>query len=174
MISNLGNVERRLNLYLAVPDKRFTVRSGLNPHEDAVKQRVRQYWADKDISSAKKLEGLNIDLSGFDPRRTSGRQLMEIGAFLAEQGMIDSDLAHALSNLGQETDAQGNHLNRETELNAYEYLNERIGRLSQPVFQNNGIAKNELVEANASLCVLMALEDYAKAPRERSLVNIRV
>ncbi len=174
MISNLHNVERRLSLYSAIPDKRFIGRSGLNPQEDAVKQRVRQYWADTDITSAKKLEGLNIDLSGFDPRRTSGRQLMEIGAFLAEQGMIDSDLARALANLGQETDAQGNHVIRDIELNAYEFLNEQIGRLSQPGFQNNGIAKTELVEINASLCVLMALEDYAKAPRERSLVNIRV
>nr|GFD56482.1 hypothetical protein [Tanacetum cinerariifolium] len=90
-------VDQRLKTYFAVPDKRFEVKSGLSPQEEAVKQRVRQYWADKSIPESKKLEGLNIDLSGFDPRNTSNRQLLEVGTLLAEQGLIDTDLVRSLS-----------------------------------------------------------------------------
>ncbi len=174
MIGNLSKVEHRLEMYRAAPDKQFQVKSGLAPHEEAVKQRVRQYWADTTIPDVKKLEGLNIDMSGFDPRRTSNRQLMEIGALLAEQGLIDDDLARALSNIDVQLDAQGNDISMDREVDAYDFLNNQLSRLSAPVFKGNEIAHGEWVEVSASISVLMALESYAKAPRERSLVNIRI
>jgi len=69
MIGNLSKVQERLRVYAPAPDKQFNVKSGLSPSEEAVKQKVRQYWADKDIPNVKKLEGLNVSLAGFDPRK---------------------------------------------------------------------------------------------------------
>jgi hypothetical protein len=174
MIGNLSKVDQRLKTYFAVPDKAFEVKSGLSPQEEAVKQRVRQYWADKSIPESKKLEGLNIDLSGFDPRNTSNRQLLEVGTLLAEQGLIDTDLVRSLSNLNAKFDASGENISMDTALNAYDYLTSQFERLTDSVYKGNETAEGELIEINASLSVLMALEKYAKAPRERSLVNIRV
>lgn len=174
MIDNLSKVDQRLKTYFAVPDNRFEVKSGLSPQEEAVKQRVRQYWADKSIPETKKLEGLNIDLSGFDPRKTSNRQLLEVGTLLAEQGLIDTDLVRSLSSLNAKFDAAGENISMDTELNAYDYLTSQFERLTDSIYKGNEIAEGELIEINASLSVLTALEKYAKAPRERSLVNIRV
>ena len=174
MIGNLSQVEKRLKLYQPLADKKFEVRSGLTPREEAVKQQVRQYWSDKTIPDVKKLEGLNLDLSGFDPRRTTNRQLLEVTAFLADQGLIDSDLAHSISGMNMPLDAQGNPLTLDREIDAFDFLTTQLARLSGEAFKDNEIAKGERIEVNASLAVLLALEGYAKAPREKPLVNIRV
>lgn len=60
MIDNLSEVQERLKTYAVLPDKRFNVKSGLSESEEFEKQKIRQYWADKDISAVKKLEGLDI------------------------------------------------------------------------------------------------------------------
>lgn len=173
MIGNLSKVQERLRVYSAVPDKQFNVKSGLNPHEEAVKQKVRQYWADKSIPDVKKLEGLNISLTGFDPRRTSNRQLMEIGVLLAERGIIDGDLIHAMSSVEVEFDALGNQINRDKEVNAYQFFTEQFGQLQGAITEGNEMAKGAMVDLQTAVSVLMALEEHAKRPRERSLVNIR-
>jgi len=174
MIGNLSRVEKRLQIYSAVPDRQFNVKSGLAPREEAAKQQVRQYWADKTIPDVKKLEGLNLDLSGFDPRRTTNRQLIEVTAFLADQGLIDSDLAHSISTMDMPLDAQGNPLTLDREIDAYDFLTTKLARLSGEAFKDNEVARGERIEVSAALSVLFALEQYAKAPREKPLVNIRV
>lgn len=174
MIGNLSKVQERLRVYSAVPDKQFNVRSGLNPQEEAVKQKVRQYWADKSIPDVKKLEGLNINLAGFDPRKTSNRQLREIGILLAEQGIIDGDLIGTMGGINVEFDALGKEINIDKEVNAYEFFTEQFGRLQGIIKEGNGMAKSAVVDLNTAVSVLRALEEHAKRPRERSLVNIRV
>lgn len=174
MMGNLSQVETRLKTYQPLPDKKFEVKSGLAPREEAIKQQVRQYWSDKTIPDVKKLEGLDLDLSGFDPRRTTNRQLIEVTAFLADQGLIDTDLAHSISTMDMPLDAQGNPLTLDREIDAYDFLTSKLARLSGESFQDNEIAKGERIEVNAALSVLLALEQYAKAPREKPLVNIRV
>jgi len=174
MIGNLSQVEKRLKLYQPLPDKKFEVKSGLAPREEAIKQQVRQYWSDKTIADVKKLEGLNLDLSGFDPRRTTNRQLLEVTAFLADQGLIDSDLAHSISSMDMPLDAQGNPLTLDKEIDAYEFLASKLASLNRESFKDNELAKGERIEVNAALSVLLALEGYAKTPREKPLVNIRV
>lgn len=173
MIGNLSKVQERLRVYSAVPDKQFNVRSGLNPQEEAVKQKVRQYWADKSIPDVKKLEGLNINLTGFDPRKTSNRQLRDIGALLAEQGIIDGDLIGTMGGINVEFDAQGKEINIDKEVNAYEFFTDHFLRLQGAINQGNEMAKGAVVDLNTAVSVLMALEEHAKRPRERSLVNIR-
>lgn len=173
MIGNLSKVQERLRVYSAVPDKQFNVRSGLNPQEEAVKQKVRQYWADRSIPDVKKLEGLNINLAGFDPRKTSNRQLREIGVLLAEQGIIDGDLIGTMGGINVEFDALGKEINIDKEVNAYEFFTDHFVRLQGAIKQGNEMAKGAVVDLNTAVSVLMALEEHAKRPRERSLVNIR-
>lgn len=174
MIGNLGKVDNRLKMYWAAPDKRFEVKTGLTPHEETVKQRVRQYWSDQTIPVAKKMEGFNINLSGFDPRRTTNRQLLEISVLMAESGLIDDDLAASLSRLDARFDEKGNTVDMDREIDAYEFLSSQLSRLGTSFFEDNEIAKGEMIEVRASISILKALETFARAPRERSLVNIRV
>lgn len=173
MIGNLGKVDQRLKVYSAPPDARFNVKSGLSPQEELVKQRVRQYWADKDVSNLKKLEGLNIDLSGFDPRRTSNKQMMEIGVILADKGIIDGDLIGAISSINVEFDSLGKEINMGKEVDAYAYFDRQLEALGQYIAEGNDIGKTAMVELKTAISVMMALQEYAKAPKTRSLVNIR-
>ncbi|RAU43601.1 MULTISPECIES: hypothetical protein [unclassified Pseudomonas] len=174
MIGNLSKVENRLKTYFAAPDRRFNVKSGLTPSEEAVKSKVRQFWADKDVSGLKKLEGLNIDLSGFDPRKTSSKQLREIGAILADRGIIDGDLVGVMSSINVKYDATGREIEMDREVNAYRFFDEQLTLLQGVINEGNEIAKGAMVELKTSISIIMALEEYAKTPRQRSLVNIRV
>jgi hypothetical protein len=173
MIGNLSKVQERLSVYVAGPYKRFETISGLSTEEQAVKQKVRQYWADESISNIKKLQGLNIDLAGFDPTRTSNRQLREIGAVLAERGIIDEGLVDAMSSVNIEFDADGNEINREKEVNAYAFFDKELGVLHDLMSRENEVANGALEELRTVISVVMALAEYANTPRERSLVNIR-
>lgn len=173
MIGNLSKVQERLSVYVAIPDQQFKVRSGLSPEEEAVKQKVRQYWADENIPGIKKLEGLNISLSGFDPRKTSNKELMELGVLLAERGIIDGDLIGAMSSIDVQSDALGNEINMDREVNAYQFFTEQLSQLQGAINEGNEHARGALVELKTSISVVMALEEYVKRPRERSLVNIR-
>ena len=173
MIGNLSKVDQRLKTYVFIPDKRFEVKSGLSPQEEAVKQRVRQYWADDSISNVKKLEGLNLDLSGFDPRKTSNKQLRDIAAILAELGMIDGDLVGVVSGIDVQFDSQGKEINMTQQVDAYQFFDKELGVLRDVIREGNEFAKGALVELKAAISVVMALEEYAKSPRKRSLVNIK-
>ena len=174
MIGNLSKVQERLRVYAPAPDKRFNVKSGLSPHEEALKQKVRQYWADQNISSAKKLEGLDVSLAGFNPRKTSNNQLRDIAMILADKGIIDEDLVGVISRIDVKYDALGREKDMDRQVDAYRFFDRQLTDLRKVIAQGNDFAKGALVELKTSISVLMALEEYAKAPRKKSLVNIRV
>jgi len=174
MIGNLNKVHERLKVYVAVPDKQFAVKSGLSPNEESVKQKVRQYWADENVSNSKKLEGLNISLTGFDPRKTSYTELRDIAMILADRGIIDGDLVGVFAGIDVQFDAMGKQIGMDREVDAYAFFARELGVLSDVIYEGNVAAKGALVELKTSIAVMMALEEYAKAPRKMSLVNIRV
>ena len=174
MIGNLSKVDQRLKTYVAVPDKRFEVKSGLSPHEEAVKQRVRQYWADGSIPDAKKLQGLNIDLRGFDPRHTTVKELRSLGVMLADLGLIDNDLIGAVSSIDVEFDSQGNEIETNKTVDAYAFIQKNLEFLKKHISSGNDYAKSALVDLNTAASVLMALERFGNTPKIPSLVNIRV
>ncbi|MFK3969899.1 hypothetical protein ACI2KS_04135 [Pseudomonas sp. NPDC087358] len=174
MIGNLSKVQERLRVYAAPPDQRFNVKSGLSPQEEAVKEKVRQYWADQSVPNVKKLEGLNIDLKGFDPRHTTPKELRSIGFILEDLGIIDSDLIGAMSSIDIQFDSQGNEINMDRQVDAYAFMERHLEFLGKHIAQGNDYAKGALVDTTASIAILMALEERAKTPRLKSLVNIRV
>jgi hypothetical protein len=173
MIGNMSKVQERLSVYVAAPYKRFEANSELSTEEQAVKQKVRQYWADESLSNIKKLQGLNLDLAGFDPTRTNNKQLREIGAVLAERGFIDEGLVDAMSSIDIEFDADGKEINMEREVNAYAFFEKELAALHDLMNRENDVAKDGLVELKTVISVVMALAEYANTPREHSLVNIR-
>jgi hypothetical protein len=173
MIGNLSKVQERLRVYAPAPDSRFNVKSGLSPEEEGVKEKIRQYWADGSIANVKKLEGLNIDLSGFDPRRTSNKQLRGIAVMLAEKGIIDGDLMGTFAAINVQFDDLGQEINIDAEVDAYAFFEKELAVLGEVIAEGNELAKGALVELKTSISVMMALEEYAKAPRDKSLVNIR-
>ncbi|TDV69813.1 hypothetical protein [Pseudomonas sp. LP_7_YM] len=173
MIGNLSKVQERLKFYTVVPDNRFSVNSGLSPSEEAAKQKVRQYWADQDIPNVEKLAGLNLDLSGFDPRNTSHKELRSIAFILADLGIVDGGLIGSLSDMNIELDNAGNKINVDKRVNAYAFMDRSLEFLKKHISEGGDHAKGALIDMNTAITVLMALEERAKTPLVKSLVDIR-
>lgn len=122
MIQNFVEIRQRLSAYTVAPDDRFRTRSGATEQEESIKTKVRQYWADTSISNAEKLKGFDMDLSGFDPRNTTNRQLREIGNTLADMGIVDYATSGWLSGIDVDFDAQGNEISLDKKVNMYSYF----------------------------------------------------
>jgi hypothetical protein len=173
MIGNLSKVQERLRTYVVVPDKRFTVKSGLTAPEEGVKQKVRQYWGDNDIANVKKLQGVNIDLRGFDPRRTTSKELHSVTTILSELGIIDDDLVNTIADIDREFNNAGKEINRDKEIDVYACFERNLASLEKHVARGDEYAKSAFVDLKAAIAVVMALEEAGKTPRTRSLVSIR-
>lgn len=174
MIGNLNKVQERLKTYAVVPDKRFTVRSGLTGPEEEVKQKVRQYWGDNDITNVKKLQGLNIDLRGFDPRRTTAQELHSVATILSDLGIIDDDLVNTIADIDKDFNNVGEEINRDKEIDVYACFERNLEFLEKHVARGDEYAQSTLVDLKAAIAVVMALEEAGKNPQARTLVSIRV
>lgn len=174
MIGNLSKVEARLKTYVVIPDKRFAVKSGLTAPEEGIKQKVRQYWADDGIANARKLQGLNVDLRGFDPRRTTSKELLSVTTILSDLGMIDDDLVNTIAGIELAFNDEGTVINRDKEIDVYTCFERNLAFLEKHVARGDAFAKGALVDLKAAIAVVMALEESGKTPRAPSLVNIRV
>jgi len=93
---------------------------------------------------------------------------------LADRGIIDGDLVGVFSGIDVQFDAQGREIQIDREVDAYAFFNNQLNVLQGVIAQGNEFAKGALVELKTSISVMMALEEHGKAPRKRSLVNIRV
>ena len=173
MIGNLSKVQGRLESYVAVPDKQFNIKSQTNSPGAEEKEKVRQYWADQDISNVKKLQGLNINLRGFDPRHTTSKDLFAVATMLSDLGIIDEDLVSTIANIDVEFDNQGNEIYSDKVVDAYAFFDRSLEFLKKHISQGDDYSKATLVDLNAAIAVVKALEEYGKTPREKSLVNIR-
>ncbi|MFJ5299543.1 hypothetical protein ACIQAL_23860 [Pseudomonas sp. NPDC088368] len=173
MLQNFSEINRRLSTYAVLPDNRFRTQSGASEQEESVKQKVRQYWADESISNKEKLKGFNLDLSGFDPRNTTNRQLREIGNVLVDMGIIDYGTSGWLSGIDLDFDAQGNEISLDKKVDMYDYFERQLGFLNKHISEGHGFARDTLTKLKTVMSVTLALEEHANTPRERSLVNIR-
>lgn len=174
MIQNFVEIRQRLSTYAVVPDSRFRTQSGAPEQEESIKQKVRQYWADGSISNAQKLKGFTLDISGFDPRNTTNRQLREIGNVLADLGIVDYGTSGWLSGIDLEFDDQGNEVGLDKRVNMYDYFQRQLEVLNKHASEGEGYARDTLTKLKTVMSVTRALEEYAKNPRQKSLVNIRV
>jgi hypothetical protein len=173
MLQNFAEIQRRLSSYVVVPDNRFKTQSGATEQEESIKQKVRQYWADGSISNQQKLKGFNLDIAGFDPRNTTNRQLREIGNTLADLGIIDYGTSGWLSGIDLEFDALGNETSLDKKVDMYDYFERQLSFLNKYISEGHGFAKDTLTKLKTVMSVTLALEERAKQPKEKSLVNIR-
>jgi hypothetical protein len=174
MIANISKVQGRLETYVVAPDKRFNIKSRPSTQGNEVKEKVRQYWADKDISNVKKLQGFNLDLRGFDPSKTTSKELFSVATMLSDLGIIDDDLISTIASVDVEFDNQGNALYSDKEVDAYAFFDRQLQFLEKHISRGDDYSKATLIDLNAAIAVVMALEEYGKTPRTQSLVNIRV
>jgi len=174
MIGNLSKVQGRLESYFAVPDKRFSIKSQANTPGSEVKEKVRQYWADPDISNVKKLQGLNINLRGFDPRNTTSKELFSVATMLSDLGIIDEDLVTTIASIDVEFDNQGKEIYSDKAVDAYAFFNQSLEFLKKHIAQGDDYSKATLIDLNAAIAVVKALEAHGKTPRAQSSVSIRV
>jgi hypothetical protein len=173
MLQNFIEIRHRLSTYVVVPDQRFRTKSGAPEQEESIKQKVRQYWADESVSNAQKLKGFNMDISGFDPRNTTNRQMREIGNVLADMGIVDWDTAGWLSGVDLDFDAQGNEISLDKTVDMYDYFERQLSFLDKYISEGHSFAKDTLTKLRTVISVTLALEERAKTPPEKSLVNIR-
>ncbi|WP_447649131.1 hypothetical protein [Pseudomonas abietaniphila] len=173
MLQNFMEIRQRLRTYAVVPDQRFRTKSGAPEQEESIKQKVRQYWADSSISNAQKLKGFDLDISGFDPRNTTNRQLRQIGSALVEMGVIDWGTSGWLSGIDVEFDAYGNESSLDKKVDMFDYFERQLDFLNAYISQGQGFARDTLTKLNTVISVTMALEERARTPPEKSLVNIR-
>jgi len=174
MIQNLLQIRDRLSAYTPVPIARFATDSGNSPQEESVKQKVRQYWADERISNAQRLRGFDLDISGFDPKNTTNREIRQIAGVLADMGNVDHDTAGWLGGIDLEFDAQGKEINLDKPVDAYAYFDSQLKALNKYIDEGNEFAKHTLVKLKTSITVMMALEERANQNSRMSLVSVRV
>lgn len=173
MLQNFSEINRWLSTYAVLLDNRFRTQSGASEQEESIKQKVRQYWADESISNKEKLKGFNLDLSGFDPRNTTNRQLREIGNVPVDMGIIDDGTSGWLSGIELDFDAQGNEISLDKKVDMYDYFELQLGFLNKHISEGHGFASDTLTKLKTVMSVTLALEEHANTSRERSLVNIR-
>lgn len=173
MIQNFSEIRQRLSSYAVTPDAKYRTNSGAPEQEERIKQKVRQYWADTRISNAEKLEGFELDISGFDPRRTTSRQLKDIGSVLVDMGIIDDGTFRIISKIDVEFDAQGREISLDKQVDVYAYFEKQLESLNKYISKGNDVAKDTLVKTNTAISVLLALEEHAQKKSGKLLVSVR-
>ncbi|MFY1665030.1 hypothetical protein [Pseudomonas sp. Pseu.R1] len=173
MIQNFVEIRQRLSAYTVAPDDRFRMRSGATEQEESIKTKVRQYWADTSISNAEKLKGFDMDLSGFDPRNTTNRQLREIGSVLVDMGIVDYGTSGWLSSVDVDFDAQGREISLDKKVNMYDYFKRELDFLTARASEGKEYAKDTLTKLRTVMSVTEALVEHANRPKHKSWVSIR-
>ncbi|MFJ4141281.1 hypothetical protein [Pseudomonas sp. NPDC089734] len=174
MDENLIRVRDRLIHYELKAGERFKTDSGFKYEDEEVLQKLRQYWADETISNAVKLQGFDLDLSGFDPRNTSFNEMKGIGILLMDLGIIDQATRSGLDYAGVEFDAQGYQINKDKKVDAFEYLYHSLEFLKDGIRQGHGYMRDSVVKVDLAITVLLALEERAQKSRSASSVDTHI
>lgn len=174
MIENLIQIRDRLSSYVALPAQRFETDSGYASYEESLKQKVRQYWADDNVSNQQKLNGFDLDISGFDPRHTTNRELRQISQVLIDIGVIDYDTAGCLGGVDLEFDDMGKEVNIDKGVDVYKSFERQFEFLNKYISEGHTFAKDTITKLKTAMSVMLALEERANNPPGKSLVSIRV
>jgi hypothetical protein len=175
MLYSFDAVQARLEDYVYVPDKNFKLTSnGFPSMEASLAQKSRQYWADKSISNEVKLDGLDFDLSEFDPENTTTRELMALRNVLEDLGIIDPDVGGIIGPMNCDFNAAGHQTNFGKKIDAFACLRLILEDTKKYVEDGHGFAKGVLVSMNTALAVMLALKERAAEAKANSLIDTRV
>jgi hypothetical protein len=175
MLYSFDAVQARLEDYVYVPDKNFKLTSnGFPSMEASLAQKSRQYWADTSIPSEVKLEGLDFDLSEFDPENTTTRELMNLSNALEDLGIIDRDVGFHIGSMNCDFNSAGNQTNFVKKIDAFAFLRFCLDSTKKYIDEGHGFAKEVLVSTNTALTVMVALKEQGEKTRKNSLIDARV
>jgi hypothetical protein len=173
MIENYGLIRARMSSYSYVPDAQFKVRTSTSVETMEVMQKVRQYWADKSISNAEKLNGFDYDLSSVDFRKTSFNELRKITNALIDKGIIDYATGSALDHAGCFFDRSGRQIDMDKIVDVVEDLDRSVEFLTGYIAEGRDFAKDTLAVTNTAIAVMLALQEQAKSMKANGSISIR-
>ncbi|MDB5981542.1 MAG: hypothetical protein JWQ69_2557 [Pseudomonas sp.] len=173
MIENYGLIRERMSSYSYFPDAQFKVRTNASAETREVVQKVRQYWADKNIPNAEKLKGFDYDLSAVDFRKASFNELRKITNALIDMGIIDYATGSALDNAGCDYDKNGRQINMDKKVDVVEYLNGNAEYLIGYIAEGRDFAKDTLDGINTAIRVMLALQERAQSMKVDGSISIK-
>ncbi|MGV8919523.1 MAG: hypothetical protein ACOH2R_17280 [Pseudomonas sp.] len=174
MIDNFNLISQRISSYFCAPDGSFKASMGYSAFEENVAQKLRQFWADKNIPNSEKLKDFDYDLSEFDPENTSFIELRDITNAMYDAGLIDDMSSSFLAGQGCEYNSLGNQINMDKKINVIEHLRLDIEHLNVLISEGRDYAKDTLTCINLSVTVILVLKERAEMMRASSLVHVKI
>jgi hypothetical protein len=174
MWENFDRVNDRISHYTCVLDKKFKTPRGLPAQETNLEQKLRQYWADKSVPNAKKLEGFEYDLSTFDPRNTTNKEMTKIRAALENMGVIDRSTGCSLDGVDVEYDRFGHEIKTDKRVDLFAYFDRNLKIYESEIAAGRTFLTETRTALYTAISVVMALQERGKASRSASLINTKV
>lgn len=175
MLENFDLVRDRLSSYACVSDRQFRIPYGLSgQEEESVDQKLRQYWADKSIPNAVKLEGFDLDLSTFDPENTSNKEMRKITTVLYSMGILDRSSSYWIDGVQAEFNSSGKEINIGKKTNLFAHFEACLEYHKSEISAGRTMTKILQTSLNTAISVVLALQERAKQPRAASLVDTKV
>ena len=171
MWGNFDAVRERISGYNCFPDPKYKTVRGLPKQEENVEQKLRQYWADKTIPNSVKLEGLDIDLSKFDPKNTSNKEMRDITRKLSELGILDDSTCGWLHGVDVEFNSLGNEINIGKKTDLFAYFERHLKIYSSEISAGYTIVKDAQTSLFTAVSVVKALQERGEMLRTGSLVD---
>lgn len=173
MLQNFDLVSTRIKSYVCFPDNKFKTSRGLPAQEAEVEQKLRQYWADKTIPNSKKLEGLEYDLSKFDPENTSNKEMRKITELLASMGILDYGTTGWLDGVDLEFNHFGDEINIGKKTNLFANFDRQLKIYESEISAGKVFLNDEKTSLYTAISVVMALQERAKELRPAGLVDTK-
>lgn len=174
MWQNFDQICTRIRSYAYVPDNKFITSRGLPAQEANIEQKLRQYWADETIPNAIKLEGFDIDLSGFDPENTSNEFMRKVTVKLYEMGILDNGTTGWLCGVDCEFDSVGNEINIGKKTNIFAYFDRHLEFYKDEISAGRNGVRDAQASLYTAISVVMALQERAKEKQPASLIDTKV
>lgn len=173
MWENFDLVSDRFKSYVYTPDNKFKTPRGLPEQETVLEQKLRQYWADETIPNSKKLEGFDYDLSKFDPKNTSNKEMTQIRVALEKMGIIDRSTGCCLDSADLEFDRFGHEINMDKKIDLFSYYDRCLKVYEGEISSGLTFLTETRAGLYTAISVVMALQERAKELRATGLVDTK-
>lgn len=110
---------------------------------------------------------------GFNPEQITPKELGRAGALLFQNGFIDNLTAELMNSAGEEFDKDGHVVNPDAQLNALEFLAERIARMKEKSLSGDPYAKALLPDYVRTVHVLKNLYAFVNSGDSPEMLKIK-
>ncbi|MGY2170288.1 hypothetical protein [Pseudomonas gingeri] len=174
MLDYVNRVMNRVAPYVHHVRDEFKTSSGYTREEEDASARIKQFWADDSIPISEKLQGLDFDLSRFDGKNITNRELLEVAKALLNAGLIDMDGLMVFTYPGREFNTQGTQINRDTKIDAFAQIQKQLDSINRMIDGGYVVAKDMIPKQNFALTVLKGLQEHSLMTTKKHWVNVRV